>query len=186
MVFLPSLCILLAVSATTNANNARSADLIRLLGPQGVNLARLDALATPRRFSRDSSEFGVQEVLLKGDGKRTYDFRAEWFQQPLDHFDGDSSHVWHQRFWVNSRYYKPGTNAPVIVYNVGGTPPVLLFESNMVNMSFAPMREIRSDGMVAQSTVTHRACDSPAMSTWKGRSPPSSSSGHRQIPAPPP
>ena len=121
MVFLPSLCILLAVSATTNANNARSADLIRLLGPQGVNLARLDALATPRRLSKDSSEFGVQEVLLKGDGKRTYDFRAEWFQQPLDHFDGESSHVWHQRFWVNSRYYKPGTNAPVIVIDGGET-----------------------------------------------------------------
>ena len=122
MAFLPSLYALLAVCATVTANNARSAELIRLLGPQGVNLARLDALATPGRpFSKDSSEFGVQEVLAKGDGKRTYDFRAEWFQQPLDHFDGDSGHVWHQRFWVNSKYYKPGTDAPVIVIDGGET-----------------------------------------------------------------
>lgn len=121
MAFLPSLCALLAVCATVTANNARSADLIRLLGPQGVNLVRLDSFATPGRFSKDSSEFGVQEVLTKGDGKRTYDFRAEWFQQPLDHFDDDSSHAWHQRFWVNSKYYKPETNAPVIVIDGGET-----------------------------------------------------------------
>ncbi|TEB20680.1 peptidase S28 [Coprinellus micaceus] len=121
MAFLSSLCALLAVCATVTANNARSADLIRLLGPQGVNLVRLDSLATPRPFLKDSSEFGVQEVLSKGDGKRTYDFRAEWFQQPLDHFDDNSSHVWHQRFWVNSKYYKPGTNAPVIVIDGGET-----------------------------------------------------------------
>lgn len=121
MAFLPFASLLLAACAHTYAEAARHSNLIRILGPQGVNLARLDAQAAAQPFSKDSAEFGVQEVLSTGNGKRTYEFRAQWFQQPLDHFSKDSRHVWHQRFWVNSRYYKPGTNAPVIVIDGGET-----------------------------------------------------------------
>ena len=55
------------------------------------------------------------------DVKVKYDFRAEWFQQPLDHFDKTSKHTFHQRYWVNSRHYKPRKGAPVIVLDGGET-----------------------------------------------------------------
>ncbi|KAJ3503107.1 hypothetical protein NMY22_g18365 [Coprinellus aureogranulatus] len=107
---------LLALSTLCNGQRARPNDLIRILGPQGVNLARLDAAQS---VAKDADRLSNQEVLSTKD--RTYDFRAQWFKQPLDHFNNESDHTWHQRFWVNSRYYKPGRNAPVIVIDGGET-----------------------------------------------------------------
>ncbi len=56
-----------------------------------------------------------------GDATKKYNFRAQWFQQPLDHFDKASKHTFHQRYWVNSRHYKPRKGAPVIVLDGGET-----------------------------------------------------------------
>ena len=59
--------------------------------------------------------------LTFGSDDMKYDFRAEWFQQPLDHFNKTSKHTFHQRYWVNSRHYKPRKGAPVIVLDGGET-----------------------------------------------------------------
>lgn len=48
------------------------------------------------------------------------EFPDQWFTQPLDHFD-NSSHVWDQRYWVNTRHYVPGSKGPVIVLDGGET-----------------------------------------------------------------
>ncbi|KAF5335362.1 hypothetical protein D9611_011660 [Ephemerocybe angulata] len=123
MAILPVFAVILPLLGFTTARPQVN-DLIRILGPQGVNLARLNALDSPQRptrYSKDSGDFGGEQTVLSVEDKKTYDFRAQWFQQPLDHFSKDSGHVWHQRFWVNSKYYKPGANSPVIVIDGGET-----------------------------------------------------------------
>lgn len=112
--------LILLVSAVYGAAGR---NLVHTLGAQGVNLWKLDnqAKATPLRVAKEPA-FGAQEPLTKLDSKqRTYDFRAEWFEQPLDHFDKSSRHTFHQRFWVNTRHFQPGINAPVIVIDGGET-----------------------------------------------------------------
>ncbi len=47
------------------------------------------------------------------------EFRAETFTQPLDHFYNSTDATFLQRFWVNSRHYKPRPGTPVIVINGG-------------------------------------------------------------------
>ncbi|KAF8895639.1 serine carboxypeptidase S28-domain-containing protein [Infundibulicybe gibba] len=59
-------------------------DLIRVLGPQGVNLWKLNKMK--------AAEKGGRGLI--------------WFTQPLDHFS-DTGHTFQQRYWVNSRHYKP-------------------------------------------------------------------------------
>jgi hypothetical protein len=97
--------------------------LLQLLGPQGVNLWKLEAArangSTPRPSKRSS-------VLLVQDAQtprmpRATDFRARWFQQPLDHFSNASQYTFHQRYWVNDRHYVPKVGAPVIVLDGGET-----------------------------------------------------------------
>lgn len=46
-------------------------------------------------------------------------FAAQWFRQPLDHFDKDRSETFLQRYWFSDRHYKPG--GPVIVLDGGET-----------------------------------------------------------------
>jgi hypothetical protein len=95
------------------------------LGPQGVNLWRLDF--DPRGSAQLPASRGdtLQTSFKNGLGTETvtkkYDFRAQWFEQPLDHFDKTSKHRFHQRYWVNSRHYKPREGAPVIVLDGGET-----------------------------------------------------------------
>jgi len=120
---LPFLHVLALLSVCVAAKGPRDSGLIRMLGPQGVNLVRLGALNKPApQLAKARADYGAnQEVLDPKITERTYDFRAQWFEQPLDHFDEGNGHRWHQRFWVNSRHYKPGTNAPVIVLDGGET-----------------------------------------------------------------
>jgi len=100
----------------------RDSHLIRILGAQGVNLWKLDH----SKPLQDSGLF-VQDSQFRPDfedkdkNTRNYGFRAQWFQQPLDHFDQKSQHVFHQRYWVNTRHYKPRKGAPVIVLDGGET-----------------------------------------------------------------
>ncbi|KAF8810219.1 peptidase S28 [Phlegmacium glaucopus] len=97
---------------------------IRILGPQGVNLWKLDhskPLEDSGLFVQDSQSQIPLHSEDKDKNPRNYGFRAQWFQQPLDHFDQKSWHIFHQRYWVNTRHYKPRKGAPVIVLDGGET-----------------------------------------------------------------
>ncbi len=99
-------------------------DQIRLLGPQAVNLWKLEA-------ARSRSQ--VQGTLLVQDeqdtgytheskSKLAEEFPEQWFEQPVDHFAKvNETETWHQRYWVNTRHYAPGPNTPVFVLDGGET-----------------------------------------------------------------
>ena len=38
---------------------------------------------------------------------------------PIDHFNASDNRAYHNRFWVNSTFYRPETGAPVIFYDFG-------------------------------------------------------------------
>ncbi|KAH7909806.1 serine carboxypeptidase S28-domain-containing protein, partial [Hygrophoropsis aurantiaca] len=101
------------------ANAASNTDLIRILGPQGVNLWKLNALrnsqSAPPLFFQDSSKIAFQESRILSD-----EFPDQWFEQPIDHFS-NTSDTFKQRYWINTRYYTPGSRAPVIVLDGGET-----------------------------------------------------------------
>ncbi|KAJ3510022.1 hypothetical protein NLJ89_g4906 [Agrocybe chaxingu] len=104
--------------------DALTPNQLRVLGPQGVNLWKLDK-NTPIPTFRKEHEFTFQDseqVPLNSESKsKKPEFRAQWFKQPLDHFDKHSKHTFHQRYWVNTRHYKPRKGAPVIVLDGGET-----------------------------------------------------------------
>jgi len=102
------------------------------LGPQGVNLWKLNV--GPRRSvgvrstqrpdypaRRDATQHMFEHRSGATTSSKKYDFRPQWFEQPLDHFDKSSKHRFHQRYWVNSRHYKPRKGAPVIILDGGET-----------------------------------------------------------------
>lgn len=107
-------------------NATSESDQIRLLGPQGVNLWKLDN--HPKTQSLFVSQDAPQQPLKD---KKPSKFRAQWFEQPLDHFDKNSKHTFHQRYWVSTRHYRPRKGAPVIVLDGGetsGTVSIALFQ----------------------------------------------------------
>ncbi|KAH0585852.1 hypothetical protein H2248_007139 [Termitomyces sp. 'cryptogamus'] len=85
------------------ANAALNVDSLRILGPQGINLWKLERAQAAKGARADS------------------DFEARWFEQPLDHFSKESNHTFLQRYWVNDRHYVPGSRGPVIVLDGGET-----------------------------------------------------------------
>jgi hypothetical protein len=104
------------------------------IGPQGVNLWKLNV--GPQRSSHrlmgstqrpdypartDETQHTFEHEPEATILSKKYDFRAQWFEQPLDHFDKISKHRFHQRYWVNSRHYKPRKGAPVIILDGGET-----------------------------------------------------------------
>jgi hypothetical protein len=121
---------LVLVAVWLNCIEAVTADL-RTLGPQDVNLWRLNIRGVRQRPMNSNSRLhnspdGAQQILFDHGSRiekasKKYDFRAQWFEQPLDHFDRTSKHKFHQRYWVNSRHYKPRKGAPVIVLDGGET-----------------------------------------------------------------
>ena len=122
------LCLRAQTQALSYGPN-RDSHMIRILGPQGVNLWKLDnshaiqgqrSAQNSRLFVQDSQS-QVRLDLGENKDKNSGGFRAQWFQQPLDHFDPKSQHVFHQRYWVNTRHYKPRKGAPVIVLDGGET-----------------------------------------------------------------
>ncbi|KAF8885674.1 serine carboxypeptidase S28-domain-containing protein [Gymnopilus junonius] len=115
-----------AICLVASTGASSSLDQIRILGPQGVNLWQLDKLEATRKstFSKDTEELGAQKSFSYEDSykkKLEYDFPAQWFRQPLDHFDTNSKESFHQRYWVSTRHYKPRKGAPVIVLDGGET-----------------------------------------------------------------
>ena len=110
----------------------RDSHMIHILGPQGVNLWKLDhsrlsqsnngqRLAQNSRIFVQDSHSQIRFDLEDNKDKKPGGFRAQRFQQPLDHFDPKSQHVFHQRYWVNTRHYEPRKGAPVIVLDGGET-----------------------------------------------------------------
>jgi Serine carboxypeptidase S28 len=124
------LCLGALAQALSYGPNQNS-HMIHILGPQGVNLWKLDhsklshtnhgqrSAQTSRLFVQDSQS--QIRFDLEDKDKNPGGFRAQWFPQPLDHFDPKSQHVFHQRYWVNTRHYKPRKGAPVIVLDGGET-----------------------------------------------------------------
>lgn len=102
---------------TTLAFSSSDHDL-RVLGPQGVNLHKLDKYWAVREAEKAMTAQDSQYVLVEsGPFPR---FQPHWFTQPLDHF-ANSSETFRQRYWINTRHYKPRLGAPVIVIDGGET-----------------------------------------------------------------
>ncbi|KAI0670867.1 peptidase S28 [Trametes maxima] len=112
-------------------------DQVRLLGPQAVNLWRLETARRAHARSQDTRELLVQQAgggddvaYLSGKDEdeppteleRKYP--AHWCTQPLDHFTNGSGHTFEQRYWLNTRNYRPRPDAPVIVLDGGETSGV--------------------------------------------------------------
>ncbi|KAK7022095.1 serine carboxypeptidase S28-domain-containing protein [Favolaschia claudopus] len=99
-----------------------SLDRFRVLGPQGVNLWKLEKAYAAAR-STLNPKFVVQdgsssESVLSED---VAGFKAQWFRQPVDHFDKNSDATFRQRYWINMRHYNPDNGGPVIVLDGGET-----------------------------------------------------------------
>ncbi|KAF8625947.1 hypothetical protein AX17_006673 [Amanita inopinata Kibby_2008] len=106
-----------------NVYAAQSLGNVHLLGPQGVNLWRLEKLHRARSL-HDVAKFQVQVNDYQPAAQEELDdtkFNARWFEQPLDHFTNSSDHKWRQRYWINARHYKPGKGGPVILLDGGET-----------------------------------------------------------------
>ena len=106
---------------------------LHFLGPQGVNLWKLEKLREARADNafqsslfhfqaQDGDSNAYPEIPPK---KASYqEFEPQWFEQPLDHFSklkATGGHKWRQRYWVNTRHYKPGSRGPIIVLDGGET-----------------------------------------------------------------
>ena len=115
----------LGAQAFSYGPNNRDLHITRTLGPQGVNLWKLEHSKPLTQDSNLLVQDSQAQIPLDFGNKdkkpENYGFRAQWFQQPLDHFDPKSQHVFHQRYWVNARHYKPRKGAPVIVLDGGET-----------------------------------------------------------------
>ncbi|KAI0354883.1 peptidase S28 [Trametes cingulata] len=115
-------------------------DQVRLLGPQAVNLWRLEAARDSEAKARDGAGLLVQdgeasyynydidnEADEENENSLERKFPAHWFTQPLDHFDLDNTSAgttFQQRYWLNTRNYRPRADAPVIVLDGGETSGV--------------------------------------------------------------
>jgi hypothetical protein len=127
-----ALPLLTVVSIATCSPNP---DFLRIFGPQGVNLWKLEtskaSLGDTTRLSniaKDRPPSFAQSTNLNNLGlPDAYkpgiptEFPAQWFIQPLDHFSENNNHTFRQRFWVNDRHYAPGSGTPVIVLDGGET-----------------------------------------------------------------
>ena len=117
---------LLSLALLSGVSVAHDAGLISALGPQGVNLVRLNA-RNARWEALEDASYSAQDSLQQAYTsqeplKQAYEeFPAQWFEQPLDHFNNETGDTFGQRYWVNKRHYVPGTNAPVIVLDGGET-----------------------------------------------------------------
>ncbi|GJE99300.1 peptidase S28 [Phanerochaete sordida] len=112
MLVLSSLVLLLGAVAPALALSPDDTRLVSLLGAQGINLLKLRAHA--------SAHTRRDQVPLAAPSSAHAEFKPHWFKQPVDHFKNDSG-TWQQRYWINTRHYKHGSHAPVIVIDGGET-----------------------------------------------------------------
>jgi hypothetical protein len=121
---------LVVVLATTNIGCALDSHQPNLHNPQGVNLWRLlhqRAASTGTPISTSKQRYvgpgahDQAQAPLAAAAAPEFEFRAETFVQPLDHFGNSTDATFPQRFWVNKRHYRPRPGAPVIVIDGGET-----------------------------------------------------------------
>lgn len=81
---------------------ASDADLVRLLGPQGVNLWKLNKQQQQQQHSGSvlQNQDASSDYAYEAQSKYAEEFPAKWFEQPLDHFSDASNHTFQQRYWV--------------------------------------------------------------------------------------
>jgi hypothetical protein len=92
-----------------------SPQLVNLLGPQGINLLKLSKAQSSGLHVGNNDDSGQAAFFVKPSH-----FQAHWFRQPVDHFSNNSE-TWLQRYWINTRHYKPREGAPVIIIDGGET-----------------------------------------------------------------
>ena len=90
---------------------------VQLLGPQGVNLWKLDKLHSQAQLQQLDGYVAGEDALQAHMAARH--FHTRWFEQPLDHFSNDSR-TWKQRYWVNDKHYDPTGSKPVPVIVIDG------------------------------------------------------------------
>ncbi|KAH0535652.1 hypothetical protein KQX54_017950 [Cotesia glomerata] len=73
-----------------------------------------DGSSAWRRFFRGRSKDGLGTPNLSRNHTLADDL---WFQQELDHFDPTNTQTWHQRYFMNKQFFKPG--GPVFIM-IGG------------------------------------------------------------------
>jgi hypothetical protein len=88
-------------------------------GAPGVNRWRLEKQQA--QLSKLQSNTLRQQETLGLSGSVVEEFPAQWFTQPLDHFDESVEETFGQRYWVNTRHYQAGAGGPVIVVDGGET-----------------------------------------------------------------
>ncbi|KAG6898404.1 hypothetical protein C0992_004115 [Termitomyces sp. T32_za158] len=108
------------LAALENLKQTPNPDSLRILGPQGVNLWKLER-EQAAKVSKESFSFVLQGTEDAQGVRADSDFEAQWFEQPLDHFSKGSNHTFLQRYWVNNRHYVAGSGGPVIVLDGGET-----------------------------------------------------------------
>lgn len=126
MILLPVEILFLLAPLLTSVHAASSTPhFLHALGPQAVNILRLQRLAEERIPARDaireanlvvqSNDLDALSVSLEG----WKDLKLGWFEQPLDHFDASNPHKFQQRYWVNLRHYTQREGTPVIILDGG-------------------------------------------------------------------
>jgi hypothetical protein len=117
----------LIVLATSSSGNVLHTPGLYNRDAQGVNfwkLHRISSDTTKQQHPGTQSWTGVSQIPLAAVSPPTAavpEFHSETFTQPLDHFYNSTDATFPQRFWVNSRHYKPRPGAPVIVIDGGET-----------------------------------------------------------------
>lgn len=89
----------------------------RAFGPQALNLWKLQAANKQHAETTSAQYHGDQAPFAAAPQP---EFPEHWFTQPVDHFSNDT-HTFEQRYWINTRHYKPTADAPVIVLDGGET-----------------------------------------------------------------
>jgi len=124
---------LFIVLATATSVSALGSHVPRPHNAQGVNFWKLHQRATSMTGNRPSepkqqhaethARAGASQIPLAAVASpdSEFEFRAETFTQPLDHFYNTTDATFQQRFWVNKRHYRPRHGAPVIVIDGGET-----------------------------------------------------------------
>jgi Serine carboxypeptidase S28 len=93
-----------------------ASDLLRVMGPQGINLWKLQQSSQ----AHDRMVGLIVQDTGKHNQGHSVEFPAYYFEQPLDHFSNNSE-TFAQRYWVSTRHYAPEAPGPVIVLDGGET-----------------------------------------------------------------
>ncbi|QRW17932.1 Serine carboxypeptidase S28 [Rhizoctonia solani] len=106
-------------SNRTTSRSGHHARLYTRFGSQGVNLWNLHSQLIGNKVQAGGDQESQQFLLSDASGGKDKLLKAQYFKQPLDHFDKSVNSTFGQRYWVNKEYYEPG--GPVFVLDGGET-----------------------------------------------------------------